>query len=256
MPAVANESMDEALGRFEAALREHAPDTLQHLQPGLSAERIADLERAGGIQLPDDLRALYRWRNGVPAGDYSDIIPLHRFQSLEELLERRNAAAKSREDSTSVQGAVFDALVGHTLAWIPIFVDPAGDGYFYDPTRRPEQGAVLYNFLEVNSFQFYPSLKNLLVGLAECYEKEAYTVTAEGRLDRDTVKAIEILREYGVDFPTKSGRWLGLVVDKWSGCAAVDFGFGGDEAPLPQAPSTLFSVPAVVDGLGRLVVQS
>jgi hypothetical protein len=32
---------------------------------------------------------------------------------------------------------------------------------------------------------------------------------------------------------------------EWSGCAADISGIGGDEAPLPQAPSTLFSVPGV-----------
>lgn len=199
MPPVVGESMDEVLARLEAALQEHAPESLQHLQPGLSAEKIAELERAGGFQLSDDLRALYRWRNGVPADDDTDIIPRYRFRSLEDLVEIRRADAQDREASTPAVRAIHNAIVGYTGPWIPIFQEAAGDGYFYDPTRRPEQGAVFFNFLEMGTFHFYPSLKNLLVAICECYETGAYAVDAAGQLNKDYEKSVRIHGKYGVD---------------------------------------------------------
>jgi cell wall assembly regulator SMI1 len=199
MPPVVSESMDEVLARFEAALQKHAPDSLQHLQPGLSTETIAELERAGGFQLPEEMRALYRWRNGVPPQDFTDIIPIHRFRSLEEVVEIRKLHAREREQGSAAMRAFDDALFGHRTRSIPIFEDIAGDGYFYDPERRLEEGAVYYNFLETGTFQFYPSLKNLLVGLSECYETGAYSLDAEGRIEADYDKSAEILSKYGVD---------------------------------------------------------
>ncbi len=189
MPPVVSESMDEALARFEAALAKHAPLSLEHLQPALSAERIAELEQEGGFQLTDEMRALYRWRNGVPPKDLTEIIPLHNFRSLEEAAERHKEVSKSSNDP----------IIGHMAVWVPVFGNPFGDGYFCDPTRSPEQGAVFECSIELGSFRFYPSLRNLLVGLAECYETGAFTMDAQGQLNDDYDKTSEILRKYGVD---------------------------------------------------------
>ncbi len=65
MPRVVADDIASALRRFEAALAKHYPSGLSALQPGLSDAEITTIERENGLQLTDDLRALYRWRNGT-----------------------------------------------------------------------------------------------------------------------------------------------------------------------------------------------
>jgi hypothetical protein len=61
-------------------------------------------------------------------------------------------------------------------SWISLFSDGAGDGYFFDPTRKPSEGAVFYSFLETSSFTFFPSIKNLLSAIADGYEQGIFFV--------------------------------------------------------------------------------
>src|SRR5262245_39156874 len=65
LPAVVSESSDRLIVMLEAVLTTNAPVVIDSLQPGLSEARITELERAGEIRLPQDIRALYRWRNGM-----------------------------------------------------------------------------------------------------------------------------------------------------------------------------------------------
>jgi cell wall assembly regulator SMI1 len=196
MPPVVAESMPAAIARLEAALKEHAPAVLESLQPGLTIEQIEQLETANSIKLTDELRALYQWRNGVPEGVYTNLTPLHRFASLEENLSGRRASQQQLAEASAVERIAHNTLVGYKMAWIPIFEDIAGDGYFYDPTRSVAEGAYFDSFLETGSYEFYPSLRNLLIALAECYESKAYFVEDAGQLNADFAAAQAIHAKY------------------------------------------------------------
>src|SRR6266850_1743843 len=64
MPAVVSRPVTEILAELEMILKTNAPKVLEQLQPGLADEEIAKLERQAGLQLPDDIKALYRWHDG------------------------------------------------------------------------------------------------------------------------------------------------------------------------------------------------
>ena len=59
--------------------------------------------------------------------------------------------------------------------------DGAGDGYFYDESRRRSGGYFFYCFAEEGSYRFFPSLTNFLIGAAECYESQIYRCDQDGK---------------------------------------------------------------------------
>lgn len=80
-----------------------------------------------------------------------------------------------------------------------MFDDGAGDGYFYDPDRRKQEGVIFYHFAEDTDFRFFPSARNLIAGVVECFESEAYRPSADGEhLDEDFEQAMRIWQNYGV----------------------------------------------------------
>lgn len=197
LPPEVKGSMEEVLSRLETVLTAKAPQTMAALQPGLSPDRIAELEKEGGITLSPELRALYRWRNGMPSDTFQAFIPGHEFPSLEQVMEMKAAEAESLASASPFQRASHHALVGYRTAWLPLFPDAAGDGYFYDPNRAPHQGAVFFHFAEIGHYVFFPSAKNLLAGIAEGYETGVFSADASGRLAEDYQKADALWRKYG-----------------------------------------------------------
>lgn len=201
MPAVVSEPMPDILARLESILKTNAPQVLAGLQPGLSAGNVAKLEQQYHVQLPDDIKAIYEWRDGARSttnyvGD--DFIPIHRFVPLEEMLAEK--AAEGKGPATLLQRAAYRIFAGQRDSWYCLFSDGARDGYWFDPARKPSEGAVFYTFTEDNEFVFFPSARNLMAGIAKCYEQGAFRVkpgTAPPQLDEDFEKAERIWGEFG-----------------------------------------------------------
>lgn len=201
MPAVVSEPMPEILARLESILKTNAPQVLAGLQPGLSVGDIARLEQQYHVQLPDDIQAIYQWHNGARhstnyVGD--DFIPIHRFVPLEEMLAEK--AAEGKGPATLLQRAAYRIFAGQRDSWFCLFSDGARDGYWFDPKRKPSEGAVFYTFTEDNTFVFFPSPKNLMAGIAKCYEQGAFRVkpaSSPPQLDEEFEKARKIWEEFG-----------------------------------------------------------
>src|SRR5688572_10474582 len=85
LPPVVADTTESLLARLRAILETNALMVVQALQPGLSDEKIAVLETEGGFRLSEDLRALYRWHNGVSTNTMLGLLPGHRFTPLDEL---------------------------------------------------------------------------------------------------------------------------------------------------------------------------
>ena len=201
MPAVVSEPMPEILARLEAILQTNAPHVLDVLQPGLSAGEIAKLEEQYRVQLPEEIKAIYLWHNGsARTTNYlsGDFIPTHRFVPLEETLSERTAV--SAEKTTLLQRAFYRVLAGHRDSWIALFSDRAGDGYWLDPKRNSVDGAVFFNFTETASYVFFPSAKNLMAGIAECYAQNIFFVkpgSSPPQLEEDFEKAQKAWEKFG-----------------------------------------------------------
>lgn len=174
MPPVVAESMPEILARLESVLKTNAPYVSTNLQLGLSPENISKLEQQYHLQLPDEIKAIYQWHNGSVSNTNRlvDFIPIHRFLPLEEALEERATLAPQKVPFA--QRIVYHLFASHRESWVCLFDDGSGDGYWFDLKRKPAQGAIFFNFTEEASYTFFPSAKNLMAGLAECYTQGAF----------------------------------------------------------------------------------
>jgi cell wall assembly regulator SMI1 len=211
MPAVVSQSSEEILARLESVLREKAPQVLTNLQPGLSMNQINDLEQKSGIRIPEEIKALYHWRDGfnreaINAGKFqiAGPIPGHFFLPLEDALKMPGILSNQVAGATSAQRVAFNAVAGYTKNWVTLFDDGAGDGYFFDPSRKPEQGAVFYHFAEEAQYVFFPSAKNLYAGIVKGYEENVFTWqegTNGPSLNEDYTRADKLWDEFGASPP-------------------------------------------------------
>lgn len=164
MPAKVAATAEELLAKYEAFLTADAPAALAALQPGLEDAAIERLETEHAFRLPNDLRALYRWRNGEAEGSGTGAFADGRFLPLEAALEQRKALKSQMQEAVKENPKVADTIEGwisHRYPWIAVIADEAGDGMFFDPTRKAEEGAVFHCFAE-EGYVFYPSWTNYL----------------------------------------------------------------------------------------------
>jgi len=191
LPPVVPETTEQLLARLQIVLESNAPVVARSLQPGLSDAQISELESQGGFRLSSDLRALYRWRNGLPTNSIVGLLPGQRFVPLEEATQERSLI---RQQS----GVAFKIFAGHRKGWLRVLDDGAGDGYFYDPERSDSQGAFFFHFAEVGEYLWFPSLRNFLSGVIECYQTQAVKMAADGKnIDEDAERTEKIWGRLG-----------------------------------------------------------
>jgi cell wall assembly regulator SMI1 len=197
LPPVVADSTEHLLARLQSVLEANAPMVAQALQPGLSDEQISSLEREGGFWLSDDLRALYRWHNGMTSDTMLDLLPACRFTPLEEIVRDRALLRQQVASATAIQQVAFLVLAGHRKDWVTVFDDGFGDGYFFDPKRSDTGGAFFFHFAEVGYYVWFPSFRNFLAGVIECYETGVFKTSADGMsIDEDFEQANKIWRRY------------------------------------------------------------
>jgi cell wall assembly regulator SMI1 len=202
MPAVVSKSVVELLAELENAIKSKAPQVLDQMHAPLADEEISALERRAGIQLPEEIKALYRWHNGCRSQDPRETgpIPGHRFVPLDEALGLATVLSNQVAGASALQRTAFGVFAGHRKSWIPLFDDGAGDGYFFDPQRKPNEGAVFYCFAEDATYTFFPSVRNLLAGALKCYEEGAFSWKdgpSDPGLEEDFERSQKIWDEFG-----------------------------------------------------------
>jgi len=186
-PLVVNDSVDTLLQSLESELKKYRPEILQSLNPGINDDELNQAEIMLGQAIHPEMQALYRWHNGL-AND-EELFPGHGFWSLEKAIQmNRELSAKYKE-----KGVGF--LMAHEQTWLILFPDPAGDGYYYDSKHDYETGGVFYNFREDGYYQYFPSVKNLLQAIVECYQTGAYPPDGEPNFELQE----QIMNKYGFE---------------------------------------------------------
>jgi hypothetical protein len=182
LPPVVSQTTEQLLARLQTVLESNAPVVASALQPGLSDAQIMALESQGGFRLSDDVRALYRWRNGIIRTSTIGLLAGQRFVPLDEVVQEQSLVGQG----SGVQRAAYSLFAGHRKGWVHVVDDGAGDGYFYDPKRTDSEGAFFHYFAEDGHYLWFPSVRNFLAGLIECYESRAVRSGADGKsLDED-----------------------------------------------------------------------
>ncbi|MTQ41860.1 MULTISPECIES: SMI1/KNR4 family protein [unclassified Streptococcus] len=178
-------NITQLLDEIEKCLQQLHHSCLDHLNPGLSFQKIQELFEEIPLQPTQDLRALYTWRNGsedsegITLGELA-FFPGFYLMSLEESIQ---TYLELRE--TDAWGK----------SWFPIFASGGGD--FYAMNLAPEaQGQILgfYVFEEEAQVE-YRSLKSMLATLKACYEQGIIFRNEQGCLDMYYRKHAEIAHD-------------------------------------------------------------
>jgi cell wall assembly regulator SMI1 len=177
--------MDQVLRDFEVELAAHQPGLAEAFRPGMTAVGLEQAESEMGYPLHPELKALYRWHDGLNTN--VELFPGYGFVSLEE------AIRINREVNAAYARSGMGPLMAHEAAWLTLFPDPAGDGYYYDPAASYGSGGVFFNFRESGYYIHFPSIRNLLVALTECFRQGVY----QGGQTLDFKAELRILTKYG-----------------------------------------------------------
>lgn len=162
MSPVVPESMAELLNELDVVLAFLYPSLQPELRPGISPEELKQAEGRFGQSLHPDVRALYRWHNGVDGN--RELFAGHGFYSLED-------AVQIREDvSRLARMPGLNRLLEAEECLLVLFPDPAEDGYHYDSSQPYRMRGVFYVFREDGYYRYFPSLKNLIKAVLEFYE--------------------------------------------------------------------------------------
>ena len=200
LPPVVSEKVEQLLARLQVVIDTNAPAVARNLQPGLSDAQITDLEAKGGFRLSDDLRAFYRWHDGMTTNTTLGLglLPCQWFVPLERCVAERELMKQQRNQESLLKRAASAVFIGHLESWVQILDDGAGDGYFYDPERREDEGAFFYHFAETRNYIWFPSFRNYLSGVIECYETRCVWMAADGKsLEEDFTQTSKIWQRLG-----------------------------------------------------------
>ncbi|MFS9038126.1 SMI1/KNR4 family protein [Streptococcus timonensis] len=183
------EMIIQLLNEIEKCLQQLDHPCVDHLNLGITSLKIQELFEKIPLQLTQDLRALYTWRNGskdcegITLGELA-FFPGFYLMSLEESIQ---TYLELRE--TDAWGK----------SWFPIFASGGGD--FYAMNLAPEaQGQILgfYVFEEESQVEYW-SLESMLTALKNCYEQGIIFRNEQGYLDMDYRKHAEIAHDINPD---------------------------------------------------------
>ena len=177
------------LDKIETSLQQLHHSCVDHLNPGLSSQKIQELFEEIPLQPNQDLHALYAWRNGsedsegITLGELA-FFPGFYLMSLEESIQTYLELRETDDWKKS---------------WFPIFASGGGD--FYAMNLASEgQGQILgfYVFEEEAQVE-YQSLESMLATLKACYEQGIIFRNEQGYLDMDYRKHAEIAHDINPD---------------------------------------------------------
>ena len=179
------ETITQLLNEIEKSLQQLDHPCVDHLNPGISSQQIQELFEEIPLQLTQDLRALYTWRNGskdcegITLGELA-FFPGFYLMSLEESIQ------------TYME---LRARNGWDKSWFPIFASGGGDFYAMNLASEA-QGQILgfYVFEEETQVE-YRSLKSMLQTFKVCYKQAIVFRNEQGYLDMDYRKHAEIAHD-------------------------------------------------------------
>ena len=145
-------NMEEIWARIRTWIEANAPQLLEVMNPGASEMQIIELERVLSIQLPDDVKTLYRLCNGQSSFNYG-IINGTEFLSLERIQDewsiwKNLLDAGELVDENDVEGSRVAPEIRKTWwspKWIPLTYNGSGDHdcLDLDPTEIGRIGQII-----------------------------------------------------------------------------------------------------------------
>jgi hypothetical protein len=123
----------EQLRRFEQLCRARGALNIERMRPGVTPERIRELETAHGVRLPADARAIWLWHDGVDDQNLELTVRFwghaYYFQDLESSLldARTRLDARNSGDVFQRPGSSWVTLGRATVATVIDITEPHED---------------------------------------------------------------------------------------------------------------------------------
>lgn len=117
--------MNDLIQKLDNYLSLLRPDYYLELAPPLDDSQLDKLEAHYKIKLSEDLRTLYKWKNGQRADCYEAFVNNSMFIPLHQALY-------DASELTSMIGLDFEIENWWNENWIPIFQNGGGDNICYD----------------------------------------------------------------------------------------------------------------------------
>jgi hypothetical protein len=114
--------------------------------------RLRRWRRRAGSTSPPDLRALYRWHDGIGTNSTVGLLAGQRVLPLDEAGRERARVGQRVASAPARERAASYVLAGHRTGGVQILDDGAGGGYFYDPNRSDAESAFFYHFAEMRYY--------------------------------------------------------------------------------------------------------
>lgn len=180
----------EALDRVKNWLVKTDPNFRSYLQLGLTHEDISSIVKDLPFQLSKEVYELYQWHNGTPDDCYKEFLPGYMFLSLEQALKVFLLLDEEREDLLEFGDELWQKHL------FPIFMLDQKEYLVLLGDLKETSPVLRFVYADV-AVPRYPSLTNMMLAIAECYELGAYYLHEDGYLEEDEQKADEINRKYG-----------------------------------------------------------
>ena len=117
--------MDEIIQKLDKYLSTLRPEYYLELNEPLDDSQLDQLEEFYKLKIPNDLRTLYKWKNGQDAKCYEAFVNNSMFIPLHQALY-------DASELTSMIGSDFEIENWWNENWIPIFQNGGGDNISYD----------------------------------------------------------------------------------------------------------------------------
>jgi cell wall assembly regulator SMI1 len=118
-------AMDDLIRRADSWLQRNRPDYYAILRPGASDAALDAYAARFGLELPAELRQIYRWRDGQDLAVSAALVHNHMFIPLE-------ASASSKELCDGMIGFDFEDPNWWRRGWVPFTQSYGGDHYCVD----------------------------------------------------------------------------------------------------------------------------
>lgn len=192
--------IESVLEKIDQYLKTNRPEYYAILNPPITDDKIAGLEEKYGIQLPVDLKALYKWKNGHEEEYFlENFIDLEQFPSLEYSLEWAS-------ELTGMIGLDFTRENWWNKHWFPFFIMSASDSYCYDleGTFTGNKGQILrYTHDDAWRPVVAPDLVTFLEHILNSWPNNICTGFDEGKDSMEYMAGYPL--EFNADKPLKNG---------------------------------------------------
>ncbi len=161
--------MENILQELDFNIKRIRPDFYNSLKNSLGEVYIQNLEKRYEKRIPEDLKALYQWKNGQESSSYDAFVNNSMFMPLEEALD-------TAAELTSMIGTDFEMENWWNCHWIPIFHNGGGSYICYDleGTFTGNKGQILEFWnRDTDRNIIASSLENFLKQLNNYYKEQS-----------------------------------------------------------------------------------